>query len=290
MKGGVNPFLMENKSFLKIYGVLGYPAKHSLSPLMHNAAFKALGINASYTIFEKSPEELVNFLRTLSQQHIFGLNVTFPYKEKVIPFLDKISTEAEVIGAVNTIRVIDNILEGFNTDGEGFLNHLRQDLRFEPKDKNIALIGAGGAAKAVAVYLSRAKPKFMSIYDVDKEKLKSLILHLSEHFSATGFIMAPSVEKLNIKCCDLLINATPVGMKQNDSSVVDEKYIHKNLLVYDLIYNPKETKLLKTAKEKEAAASNGLGMLLYQGMLSFQIWTGSLAPKEVMQKALFEAI
>lgn len=281
---------MDKKSFLKIYGVLGYPAKHSLSPLMHNAAFKELRINASYTIFEKNPEEFENFLRTLSQQHIFGLNVTVPYKEKVIPFLNKISAEAKLIGAVNTIRSLDNILEGFNTDGEGFLNHLRQDLRFAPKDKNIALIGAGGAAKAVAVYLSKARPKFMSIYDVDKEKLKALVLHLKEHFSGTGFIMAPSVEKLNIEYCNLLINATPVGMKSNDPSVVDEKYIHKNLLVYDLIYNPKETKLLKTAREKGAVTSNGLGMLLYQGMLSFQIWTGSLAPKGVMQKALFEAI
>lgn len=281
---------MEKNNFPKIYGVLGFPAKHSLSPLMHNAAFRALKINATYRIFEKKPEELKDFLHALTQQHIFGLNITVPYKEAVMPFLDKISSDAKLIGAVNTIRIFDGISEGFNTDGEGFLNHLRMNLSFDPKDKNIAIIGAGGAAKAIAVYLSKIKPKFMSIYDVDKTKLKALINHLKGNFQTTGFVLANSIEELNIKYCSLLINATPVGMKDTDPCLVDEKFIHKDLLVYDLIYNPKETKLLKTAREKGAATTNGLGMLLYQGMLSFQIWTGKFAPKDVMEKALLEAL
>lgn len=274
----------------KIYGVLGNPAKHSLSPVMHNAAFNALGIDAEYKIFEKAPEELELFLRLLGIYDIFGLNVTVPYKEKVLPFMNFVSTEARLIGAVNTIKVSDKRLEGYNTDGEGFYRHLTRDLKFDPRDKNIALIGAGGAAKAVAVYLSKRTPKFLSIYDKDQVKAKGLVLHLKEHFGSVGFILADSIEKLNIQYCNLLVNATPVGMNAGDSCLVDKKFIHKDLLVYDLIYTPKETELLKVAAEKGAMVSNGTGMLLYQGMLSFEIWTGKSAPKEVMQKALLSAL
>lgn len=270
----------------KIYGVLGYPAKHSLSPLMHNAAFSHLGINAEYKIFEKNPEELAGFLGSLSSHSIYGLNVTVPYKEKVIPFLRKLSAEAELIAAVNTIRVSDNGLEGFNTDGEGFLNHLVYDLGFNPQDKIIAIIGAGGAAKAIAVYLSKESPRSISIYDIDKAKLKALIAQLKENFSRTEFTAVNSLEELNIKDCNLLINATPVGMIEGDPCLVDGGLIHKDLLVYDLIYNPAETKLLKIAKRKGAATSNGLGMLLYQGAKSFELWTGQKAPLEIMRQAL----
>lgn len=275
---------------MKIYGILGYPARHSLSPTMHNAAFRALKINAEYRIFEKKPEELEDFLYSLSKDNIFGLNVTIPYKEKVIPFLDKISREARLIGAVNTIRLSANRLEGFNTDGEGFLKHLTEDLNFNPKGKIIAIIGAGGAARAISVYLSKLKPKRIIIYDIDKVKLSILINHLEENFNNIELKIANSIEELNIKDSDLLVNATPIGMKESDPCLVDEKFIHKNLLVYDLIYSPVETKLLKISKEKGTYVSNGLGMLLYQGMLSFEIWTGKDAPKEIMRKALNKAI
>lgn len=281
---------MEKNSSFAIYGVLGYPAKHSLSPKMHNAAFQELGINATYNIFEKKPEELEEFIRTLFLHNIHGINVTVPYKESVMPYLTKVSSEARLIGAVNTIKVSYDKLEGFNTDGEGFLDHLRRDLGFMPTGKNVAIIGAGGAARAIAVYLSRIKPRFMSIYDIDKVRLKELILYLKEKFGTTGYIMADSIEELNIGYCNLLVNATPIGMKDSDPCLVDEKLFHKNLLVYDLIYKPSETKLLKAAREKGAKVSNGLGMLLYQGMLSFQIWTGKPAPKESMRQALSSAL
>lgn len=280
---------MNKKSPTKIYGILGYPARHSLSPLMHNAAFRALKINAEYRIFEIAPQDLEDFIHSFTEENIFGLNVTIPYKEKVIPFLNKISSKAKLIGAVNTIKVLDNNLGGFNTDGEGFLKHLTKDLKFNPEGKKIVIIGAGGAAKAVLVYLNKKKPQRISIYDIDKAKQKALINHLKESFKNVEFRSAGSIEELNIEDCDLLINATPVGMKETDPNLVNEKLIHKNLLVYDLIYNPKETKLLKLAKQKGAYTSNGLGMLLYQGMLSFKIWTGKNAPREAMQKALLES-
>lgn len=270
----------------KIFGLIGYPVKHSLSPFMHNVAFKALNLDARYELFELKPQELENFLRSLSQKNIYGLNVTIPYKEQVIPFLDSISEQAGLIGAVNTIRASQGKLEGFNTDGEGFLKHITEDLGFSPEGKTVSVIGAGGAAKAVSVYLAKAGVKRVSIYDTQEGKLKKLLAHLKVNFKGVEFNHALSIEGLKINDSDLLVNATPVGMKESDPPIVSEGQMHSGLLVYDLIYNPKETKLLKLAKEKGATASNGLGMLLYQGMLSFEIWTGKIAPKELMRKAL----
>jgi len=281
---------MDKKSLPKIYGILGYPAKHSLSPLMHNAAFQALKINAEYRIFEKKPKDVEDFIHSLSKENIYGLNVTIPYKEIVLPFLNSLSDETRQIGAVNTIKISGNKLEGFNTDGEGFLKHLSQDLGFNPEGKIIAIFGAGGAAKAISVYLAKNKAKAITIYDIDKTKVSALISHLKENFNNVDFKQVHSIEELNIEICDLLINATPIGMKETDPSLVDEKFFHKNLLVYDLIYNPAETKLLKIAKLKGARTSNGLGMLLYQGVLSFERFTGRPAPIKIMSEALNKGV
>ena len=281
---------MDKKSPTRIYGILGWPAKHSLSPAMHNAAFRALKINAEYKIFEKKPQDLEGFLKSLTKENIYGLNVTLPYKETVTAFLDNISSEVKLIGAVNTIKVAGRRLEGFNTDGEGFLKHLTGDLGFNPQGKIIAIIGAGGAARAVSVYLSKNNPKAVAVYDIDKTKVSALVGRLNENFNNIELKSANSIEELNITNSDLLINATPVGMKDSDPGLVDEKFIHKGLLVYDLIYNPKETKLLKMAKEKGARISNGLGMLLYQGALSFVHFTGRPAPVDVMRQALNEGV
>jgi len=281
---------MDKRFLRRIYGVLGYPARHSLSPLMHKAAFSALKINAEYKIFEKKPDELAGFMRSLAKERIFGLNITIPYKEKVIPFLDKLSPGARLIAAVNTVKVSQNKLEGFNTDGEGFLEHLKKDLKFNPKDKTISIIGAGGASKAVSVYLSKARPKLITIYDIDKNKALDLIGRLKDNFKNTGFILAGSIEGLDIKNSDLLINATAIGMKEDDPLMVSEESLHKRLLVYDLIYNPSETKLLNLAKLKGARVSNGLGMLLYQGCASFELWTAKPAPIKIMRQALNEGV
>ncbi|MDD4980746.1 MAG: shikimate dehydrogenase [Candidatus Omnitrophica bacterium] len=282
--------MTDNPSAKKIYGLIGYPVKHSLSPAMHNAAFQALNINAEYKLFELKPEELEGFLSGVKKNNIFGLNVTVPYKEKVMPFLDNLSEEAKLIGAVNTIKCSGEKLEGFNTDGAGFLEHLIQDLKFDPAGKDIAIIGAGGAARAVSVSLSKKGPKGIAIYDIDKSKLSALISHLQENFKGIDFIAAPSVAQLNLKNVDLLVNATPIGMKESDPCPIEDIPLSGGLLVYDLIYNPQETKLLKIARAGGSCVANGLGMLLYQGVESFEFWTGQKAPVEVMRQALSEAI
>lgn len=274
----------------KIYGVLGYPARHSLSPLMHNAAFRALKIRAEYKIFEKKPKDLEDFLCSLSKNNIHGLNVTVPYKEKVIPFLNNISIQAKLIGAVNAILVHRNRLDGFNTDGGGFLKHITSDLKFNPKGKIVSIIGAGGASKAIAVVLSKTKPQMISIFDIDKAKAAGLVSHLKKNFNDTEFKLANSIETLNIEKSDLLINATPLGMKRDDPCLVSSNLLHKKLLVYDLVYNPCETKLLAIAKNIGAKASNGLGMLLYQGALSFKYFTGRNPPVEIMRQALNKGV
>lgn len=269
-----------------IFGVLGYPAKHSLSPKMHNAAFKALKINARYRIFEIEPAKLRDFFAALNRRNIAGLNITIPYKQTVIPYIKRTTPEARMIGAVNTIKVSQNKLLGFNTDGEGFLQHLKADLHFDPAGKNIAVLGAGGASRAVCVYLCKRLPKRIAIYNRDRSKTINLMHILNMNGVCTDLIAANSIPDLRIEEADLLINTTSVGMKESDQSLVDARYLRPGLLVYDLVYTRKATRLMDDAMKKGCRVSNGLGMLLYQGMLSFKIWTGRTAPKKVMEKAL----
>lgn len=270
----------------RLYGLIGFPLGHSLSPRMHNAAFAHLKLNAEYRLFELKEEELAPFIGSVASRGIDGLNVTVPYKEKVVPLLASISPEARLIGAVNTIQVRDGQCHGFNTDGSGFLQHLQQDLGFVVGSARIALLGAGGAARAVAVFLAKAGPRKLSLYDVDIQKSQALARHLAEHFPRLDCQVVNRVADLGIKEADLVVNATPVGMKPADPLLVDPADLHPGLLVYDLIYNPPQTSLLAEARARGCRFAHGAGMLLYQGMSAFEIWTGRPAPKEVMRLAL----
>jgi len=200
--------------------------------------------------------------------------------------LSSISDEAKLIGAVNTVKVSGAKLEGFNTDGRGFIKHLTADLKFDPRAKTIAILGAGGAARAVSVSLCLAGVKRIGIFDVETAKLQDLAGHLKKNFKNTEIVQAASVQSLDIPKADLLINATPIGMKEQDPLLVPQGLLQENTLVYDLIYNPKETKLLAAAIARGAKVSNGLGMLLYQGVESFKIWTNREPPVKIMQEAL----
>jgi shikimate dehydrogenase len=281
---------MDKKSPARIYGILGFPAKHSLSPAMHNAAFRARKINAEYKLFEVEPEELDYFLDKLDKNDIQGLNITVPYKEKILDFvtLDSESFYLKQIKAVNTIVKKDNIWKGFNTDIPGFSKHLKE--HFDPTNKKVAILGAGGAGRAVAYVLADSGAKEIAIFDIDKSKSKNVTDMIKGLFPNSGISSVDNIAQLDLKGKDLLVNATPIGLKESDSCLVSAGMLHKSLFVYDLIYNPPETKLLKIAKEQGATVSNGLGMLLYQGMLSFQIWTGQEAPREVMERALLQAL
>ncbi len=277
----------------KIFGIIGYPVKHTFSPYFHNAAFAALKLNAIYVPFEVAPEKLKDALRGLIALGVCGINVTIPHKEAVVSLLDQLSPEAKGIGTANVILVKNGKTQGHNTDGEGFLVSLRKELKVSPKNKSVFIVGAGGAAKAVVYVLAREGAKSVILVDVLHERAKKLALKIAREFPRCNTQSIPYLksrideEALN---ADILINATPIGMKKNDPCIVSLKALHKDLSVYDLVYNPSETKLLKEAKKKGLKASNGLGMLLYQGVLSFELFTGKKAPISVMRAALKKAV
>jgi shikimate dehydrogenase len=216
--------------------------------------------------------------------------VTIPYKENVVPFLNAVDPFAEKVGAVNTIVITkDRKLVGYNTDGPGFLAHLT-DLGFNPGGKRISIIGAGGAAKAlISVFsLIADRPESVLVYDIDQVKAAHLISDLGKRLDTHHIKVVKSLDDLNIELADLLINATPVGMKDGDPALVGEDHLHAHLTVYDLVYNPAETALLKMAKARGAKAVNGLKMLYYQGVLAFQHWSESLIPERVKRRMWVE--
>lgn len=273
----------------KIFGIIGYPIKHTFSPYMHNSAFKALNINAIYVPFEAAPEKLKDVLKGLIALRVCGINVTIPHKEAIAPLLDELSPEAKGIGAANVVLVNNGKTIGYNTDGEGFLISLKKDLKVSPKNRRIFILGAGGAAKAVAYVSAREGARSITLVDVISKRAKELALKTNREFPRCETKSIPYLrsriddEVLN---ADILINATPVGMKKSDPCLVNSEVLYKGLKVYDLVYNPPGTKLLKKARKRNLKAANGIGMLLYQGALSFELFTGKKAPLSVMRAAL----
>lgn len=277
---------------MKLYGLIGFPVKHSYSAAMHNAVFEALGIDARYELFEIKPEKLENEFKKLVGDGVCGFNVTVPHKEKIMKSLDQIDEEASIIGAVNTIKVDTNkATKGFNTDGLGFITHLKDVVGFNPEGKNIAILGAGGAAKAISAQLAKNKAKSISLFDIKQGKTKALADKLQANFSDCKIRTVSQANALLKANPDLLVNATPVGMHKEDPLIFDSSHLQPELLVYDLIYNPAQTLLLREAKAKGCrGVFNGLGMLLYQGVLAFKIWLDVEAPIDVMENALREVL
>jgi shikimate dehydrogenase len=285
----------------KIFGLLGYPVKHSLSAAMHNAAFKALKIKAEYRLFEIAPDKINDFFikgaplkdtdgNLIPKADIFGLNVTMPHKEAVLKYLHWKSPEVKFIAAANVVLFKEgDYREGWNTDGTGFLRHLTLDLKFHLAGAKIVLLGAGGSAKAIAQQLAKNEAGSVVLYDVDQAKALALAERLKRDYPKCDTLVADSLAGARIEHANLLINATPIGMKDSDGSLIEAGRLGPNLFVYDLIYSPAQTQLLTFAKDKGCGYSNGLGMLLYQGALSFKHFTGQPAPVELMRQALEEA-
>ncbi|MFA5062885.1 MAG: shikimate dehydrogenase [Candidatus Omnitrophota bacterium] len=274
----------------RVYGLVGNPIQHSLSPLMHNAAFSFLKIKAKYKLFPLERKELKPFLNNLKKRNICGLNITIPYKEEVLHLVDGyLSSAVRVISAANTL-IVDKSgkLKLCNTDYLGFTEHLKE-LKIAPK--RAAIIGAGGAARAVCFALGKMKAQQVDIYDIDKFRSLAIMERFNKIFPNTRFLAAQNIEGLKLREKDILINASSVGMKEADPLLVDQSQLSPGLFVYDLIYNPARTKLLKLAEENGLAHSNGLGMLLYQGVEAFDLWISpAKTPVEVMRKALEKGV
>ena len=281
---------MEITSQTKLTCIIGNPVEHSLSPIIQNAAFESAGINWAYVALPVIEEKLSAAISTI-KTFFKGANITMPYKQDVIPFMDEVSSFAKMVSAVNTIKVEDDKLIGFNTDGRGFLTALEEELKFLPDGKSVVIIGAGGAARSIATILALSKAKSITIINRSVEKAKHLGESIISKFEDVNIDVLSLEDNLpkSIEKCDLLINATPVGM-DGKTTPVDTGVISKGQYVADLIYQPAETKLIKDAKKTGAKTMTGRSMLIYQGAESFEVWTDHNASIKDMKKAFDEAM
>ena len=265
-------------SSTSVAGIIGWPVDRSLSPAIHNAAFEAAGLDWVYVAFPVEPGHGVRAVEAMRAFGVRGLNVTMPHKREVIAALDALSPEAERAGAVNTIVAAGERLTGSNTDGPGFLRFLERDAHVDPSGKRVLLLGAGGAARAVAISLSDAGSDV--VVAARKPEQAAEVAALARNSRASSF--DPEVLAEQISEADIVINATPVG-RGGEALPLAAGDLTPRHCVVDLIYDPESTPLLQIARERGAATFNGLGMLVHQAALSFEAWTGVPAPIEAMR-------
>ena len=293
----------------QVLGVIGDPIEHTFSPAMHNAGLNELGLNYIYLPFHVKEDMLGECIQGAKAMGIKGLNVTIPHKSNVIKHLDDIDSVASMIGAVNTIQFIydednessnqDNGInvrtKGFNTDGYGCVRAIEEKTSI--KDKKVSITGAGGAARAVAFQIANSGIDELSILNRNLSKAQSLANDLKTNLESIGIdisINAYDLEELKreLSDSDIFIDTTPIGMYPNvdDKPVASADMLHEDLLVNDIVYTPMKTSLIREAELANAEVVYGYKMLLYQGIRSFEIWLGRVAPVDVMEKALLDVL
>lgn len=269
---------------IKTYCIIGDPIEHSLSPAMHNAAFNFLKLRSTYIAYRVAYSELAASICSLKEVRLAGFNVTIPHKTRILKYIDVLDRVASKAGAVNTVQNVDGVLYGYNTDVGGFLRPLAK-RGINLNGLNVLLLGAGGAARAVVVALSSKTENLkISIANRNRDSAKEL--------AKIGNTLGANCESFSLQDVQLLsyranmiVNTLPLGM-YNEKSIIDVQYIPSDSIVYDVVYRPVLTDLLKNAKQAGATLVYGYEMLLEQGAESFQIWTGIPAPLEVMRKSL----
>lgn len=301
----------------KYIGIIGHPLTHSISPVFQQAALDYYGLDIRYQVWEVEKVELG--MEYLNQAQSLGANVTVPYKETITPFLDSLESQAWRIGAVNTIVKEDKQgpsgtpsrevsmwnpterqfgrLKGYNTDAHGFFRALMDDADFDPENKVAVLLGAGGVARAVGFVLVDAGVRSLIILNRNLERANTLAELLNQQAKAPQNVAARAwkeeVMLRMLPLADLIVNCTTLGMKHSQGegqSPITADLLTTNTLVYDLVYNPIETPLLKEAKKAGARTLSGLSMLVYQGAASFELWTGKEAPLDIMFKSAKRAL
>ncbi len=273
---------MRIDSNTRLLGLIGKPARHSLSPVMHNAAFSELGLNFVYLVFE--PSDLRTCVFGLKELGVVGFNVTMPFKSQVIGLLDEVDEVAKKIGSVNAVVNQNGFLKGFNTDGLGALNAISRVVSVS--GKRVLVIGAGGAGRAISFYLSEAGAKVF-VCNRSVEKARDLAMLVGGDF--LGFDALE--DRGLVESFDVIVNASSCGMNPNfDCSPLNPSFLSEEQVVFDIVYDPIETVLLRGAKEKGAKTISGVDMLLEQGFESFRLFTGKNAPKKVMEKAVLGAL
>ena len=270
----------------RLCGVIGDPVEHSMSPVMHNAAFREAGIDYLYAPFRVKKAELGQAIEGMRALNIKGLNVTIPHKVDVIQFLDELDPLAEKIGAVNTIVNDDGVLTGYNTDATGFLQALLE-RGIEVEGKNIVILGAGGASRAISFILADRGAHLVILNRLlELDWAEGLAKRISQIFSKEVEALELNRKNLTgaLDRADILVNATSVGMSPDvDQTPVDSDLLRPGLLVFDIVYNPLKTRLLREAEIAGAKTTSGIDMLIWQGALAFEKWTGRKAPVELMK-------
>ena len=277
-------------------GVFGEPVAHSLSPQIQNAALKASGIAAQYARFEILPEELPAALDALRRLDFVGANLTVPHKVAALALMDEADETARKIGAINTIKIEGGKLRGFNTDGKGFSRAIREEFSVDLRDLRILLLGAGGAGRAIAWQCAKENCERLVIANRHVAKAQSLMEALRVFFAGPR-VLGPvaRLQAINhdeaalrsqIANIDLIVNATPLGLRRSDAPPMPARLLAPHLMIYDTVYSSSPTRFVSDGVDAGARAANGLSMLLHQGALAFEIWFDRPAPLEAMRKAL----
>ena len=272
-------------------GLFASPSAHSISPIIHNNAFEKLGLNYAYLSFEVGKDNLKDAVQSIKTFNMRGVNLSMPNKKEVIQYLDEISETAELSQSVNTIVNDNGVLKGYSTDGKGFFKSLEEEKIFI-KDKNITILGTGGASIAIISQAVFEGIKNIFVFKRDKnwEEQKKILDNIASKTNCNielNSLEDKNILKKKIEESDLLINATSVGMKENISLIEDKSFFRKYLTVCDIIYNPAKTRLLQIAEKEGCKIINGIGMLLYQGALSFELWTNKKMPVDYIKEIIF---
>lgn len=277
---------------MKRAGVIGFPLGHSLSPVIFQTAFESAGVDGAYEAWETPEAELAARIEGLRADDVLGANVTIPYKEAVLPLLDRLDETAEAVGAVNTIVKEEDALAGYNTDVRGFDRALREDGAFDPHGKRAVVAGAGGAARAVAFALIEGRASVVLVIGRTPKRMTQLVNDLRGRTSAGITISwtqwGDGTFLRGLPEADLVVNCTPAGTRgggSEDDALIPADLLPPDGLVFDLVYNPPETALLRTAKERGARILSGLPMLVYQAAEACRLWTGRDAPVQEMLEA-----
>ena len=277
-------------------GVLGDPVAHSLSPQTQNAALKACKIDMQYARFQISPDELQSALDLIRELNFVGVNLTTPHKIAASKLMDEIDDNVRRIGATNTVKIDNAKLRGYNTDGKGFARAVRQEFAVDLRDLKVMILGAGGAARAIALQCAREDCERLVIANRTFATAQKLAEELREYFAGPRVLgPVPRLQaipweeaaiRFQIAHLDLIVNATPLGLNRSDPSPIPARLLAPHLMIYDTVYREGRTPFVSAAIEAGARAANGLAMLLYQGALAFEIWFEREAPIEAMREAL----
>ncbi len=293
----VDPVALKISGKAKLVGVLGYPVEHSLSPPMQNAAVAAAGIDAVYIPMAVAPDDLGTVVNGLRAAGFVGVNVTIPHKVNALRLVDELSASAEMVGAVNTLHFVEDKVLGYNTDGTGFLQSLAV-AGVEPAGLTVTVLGAGGAARSIALHLAMAGVERINLINRTYDKAGELAAVVNSHLGTNPHSVArphPWDERSLRECLShsqLLVNTTPVGMSSHSpgQSPVQTQWLHQELVVYDTVYNPLRTELIQQAEQAGCLALSGSEMLVMQGAESFRIWFGQEPNVDEMRRALLRAL